>query len=227
MAPVLVDTTEPRAIAAELLARSPRSESVSTVCTLLVAKAPAATIERMFAWVEHYLLHDADRMQQDTLTEPTAACPMTLTACFESPPHGSWAEQAPASAGRAYTALCLSRLERQRATVRCWLLPGEAADGQGFTQAVLRQDVSVAEQARLMLQCGPDNASDVDPMVSYLRESGRDELVSHLVDAAAEELARLRPCRVRVEATGWVRQFMRRELDAAEEMLKALAAVVS
>lgn len=223
--PVLVDITEPRAIAAEVLVRSSRSATVSRFCKLLVAKTSAPTLERTFAWMEHYLVNDASCMHQGTLSEPAAPCRTTMAACYERAPHHSWSEQAPASAGRAYTALCLAQLARQRARARIWLVQGKNADGQDFTQAVLRQAMGAAEQARLMLQCCVEHVDDVDSIATFLRESGHGDLIPHLVDAAAEELAQLRDCRARMEASGWVRRFLRCDLATLEEMLSAFAAI--
>lgn len=223
LAPILCDFVEPRRIAAELLARSTRSAAVGKFFSLLSAKQPQAIIERTCAWVEHHLVHDAGYLLQGSLCEPAASHPETLTECYECKPHASWANQWPASAGRAYSALCIARTERQLARVRGWLLEGEAGGGAPMMRAWLRQDMGATEQAQLMLQCCAIYSDHVGPVVQTLRDTGQAGLIPHLVSVAAEELAQLRQCRERVEATGWVRSFMRKELDAAEQKLVAVA----
>lgn len=202
--------------------RSCCSAAVATFFQTLVAEKPPAIVERTCIWVQHHLLHDA-RFMSDAVREPVALYPVTGAACFEDVPHRSWADLFPATAGRAYTALCFARFEWQMARAQAWLLEGEAADGPALLQAVLRQDLDAAGQARVMLQCCVRYPEHVEPFVEALREIGKAHLIPHLVDAAADELVQLRQHRERIDAAGWMRSFIRKYVDAAEEKLAAFA----
>lgn len=224
---VLKRLHEPREVAVEVLMSTSRSAMVLTFFGVLRSWAPSTSVrEQVCAWVSHLLLHDAAQMQQSTSIEPSAPAPQTIAACYDLEPDRSWADQAPASAGRAYTALCLARIEWTLARARRALLAGEKVSLQAHMRAALRAGGSAAEQAQAILLASTGaQVSGVEDMVLVLRDTGHADVLPHLVSAAARELADLRRCRARMEAVGWVREFMRERFNEVDKGLSAYSAL--